>query len=75
MATPLARFAVPSLVVSEAKETAPVGLDPLTVAVKVIWSFTFPALGDAFRLVVVVACPMVTPAAADVLAVLLLSPA
>jgi hypothetical protein len=59
----------------EANVTVPVGIDPVTVAVSVICPFTSPAVGEAFKAVVVAACPMVTLTAAEMLALLLLSPA
>jgi hypothetical protein len=55
-------------------ETDPVGLSPLTVAFKMICPFTFPALGVACSVVADVAGVIVMPTAAEVLAVLLLSP-
>jgi hypothetical protein len=68
------RVAVPRLVLPAAKETEPVGLSPLTVAFNVIWPFTLPPLG-ACRVVELTAGEIVTPVVAEVLALLLLSPA
>jgi hypothetical protein len=73
VATPLLRVAVPRLVLPVEKVTEPVGLSPLTVAFNVIWPFTLPPLG-ACTVEVLAAGEMVTAAAAEVLAVLLLSP-
>jgi hypothetical protein len=66
--------AVPRFVVPAEKVTVPVGLDPVTLAFKVICPFRSPVLGEATSVVVVAACAMVTPTALEVLAVLLLSP-
>ena len=73
MATPLLRVAVPRLVLPAEKATEPVGLSPLTVAFKVICPFRLPPLG-ACSVVELAAGVIVTSVAAEVLAVLLLSP-
>jgi hypothetical protein len=56
------------------KETLPVGSSPVTLAFNVICAFTSPAVGEACRVVVLVAAVTATGATPEVLAVLLLSP-
>jgi hypothetical protein len=74
-AVPLARDAVPSVVLPEMKVTSPVGFDPVTVAVKVSCWFGLALLVEMVRVVLEVTGVTATETGLEELVWLLASPA